>query len=259
MTNLVTFRTENELGIITLSNPPYNLINMEMFDEFEQILNHIDEVRPRAILLTSEGSIFSAGIDVKSVFEGRSSKSALEMLIRFMNILNRFEQLPMPTLAAVQGNALTAGFELILACDMVWAADVTNMGLVEAEIGTTPMGGGVQRLHQRLGHARTCEIIMGAGLYSARRLEEWNVINRVLPIDDLMPKALAFSAKLAKGPTLAHCITKKLCQEVRNHGIDQADKALPTFAAPLFESQDMVNGIKSFLENGPGQAEFVGR
>jgi len=254
-----SFTIDDQLGIFTLTNAPLNLIDMEMMDEIEVFLDNFSQYDIRAILLQAEGDMFSAGVNIEDVFKGRSQSEALAMLKRFNDNLYRFEQLPLPTLAVVHGDCYTAAFEMVLACDMAWAADTANFGLVEAVIGTTPMGGGTHRLVQRVGAARAAEMVMSASFYSATTLEKWHIINRVLPHNELTDKAMRFAKKLSKGPTLAHAATKLLIRETRDNGIRAADKLLPEIAAPLFESEDMKHGIESLMANGPGKAHFKGK
>ncbi len=253
------FTMDGSLGIFTLTDAPLNLIGMEMIDEFEEFLTTYEQYNIRAMILQAEGDMFSAGVNVDDVFKGRSRSEAIKMLERFNLQLHRFENLPFPTLAVVQGDCLTAGLEMALACDMAWVSDTANLGLVEAVIGTTPMGGGTQRIAQRAGAVRAAEIVMGAGFYKAETFEKWNIINRVLPKEVLLDKALRFAKRLANGPTLAHRATKTLILESVNNGIDEADKILPEVAAPLFESEDMKHGIESLTTQGPGKADFQGK
>lgn len=253
------FEVDGTLGILTLTNPPLNLIDMEVIQDIEKILNDIPQLNLRALMFRAEGDMFSAGVQVDDMFRGRSKPEALDMLKRFNRTLYRFERLPLPSLAVVQGDCLTAGLEMVLACDMAWAADSVNFGQVEAVIGTTPMGGGTPRLTQRAGAARAAEIIMGAGFYNAATFEKWNIINRVVPKLELMEKSLKYAKKLSQGPTLAHAATKLMIRETLDNGVAAADKRLPEIASPLFESEDMKNGIEVLMSQGPGKAVFNGR
>lgn len=253
------FEVDEALGIFTLTNPPLNLIDMEIVEDIETLLDDIPQLNLRAILLQAEGDLFSAGIQVDEIFRGRSQEEALGMLKRFNEVLFRFERLPFPTIAAVQGDCLTAGLEMVLACDMAWAADSAIFGQIEAVIGTTPMGGGTPRLTQRVGAARAAEIIMGAGFFNAATFERWNIINRVLPKDQLADKALKFAKKLSQGPTRAHAATKAMIRETIDNGILAADTRLPELASPLFESEDMQNGVETLMTQGPGKAVFTGK
>ena len=109
----------------------------------------------------------------------------------------------------MQGLCLTAGLELSLACDMIWAAESAQFGLVEAVIGLTPLMGGSQRIAERAGPARARELVMSGG-YDAATLERWNVVNRVLPDSELAEKSMRFAQRLAAGPTRAHHATKRI-------------------------------------------------
>ncbi len=257
--NKTHFELDGNLGIFTFNNPPLNFVSLEVMDEVAAFIESIDQYDMRALILKAEGDIFSGGADVEGMFKGRSSADALELLESFNGAIHRFEQLPIPKLAVVQGLCLGGGFELVLTCDMIWAAESANFAAVETLVGTIPLGGGIQRLVQRVGAGRAAEIILSAGFYSSETLEKWQVVNRVLPDDNLQEKALKFGKKLSQGPTLAYGAVTTLIRETVNNGVLAADNILPKIAAPLFESEDMKNGIQSLLEDGPGKAVFDGK
>ena len=80
---------------------------------------------------------------------------------------------------------------------MIWAAESAQFGLVEIVVGVTPFMGGTQRVAERAGPARARELVMSGALYDAATLERWNVVNRVLPDDELEEKAMKFAQRLA--------------------------------------------------------------
>jgi enoyl-CoA hydratase len=212
----------------------------------------------RALLVRAEGEIFTGGADVH-VFDGLSDQQAVEFIGKLLEITHRIEELPFPTLASVHGLCLTAGFELSLACDMIWAAESAQFGLIEAVVGVTPLMGGTQRVAERAGPARARELVMSAGLYDAAALERWNVINRVLPGAELEAKSMRFAERLAAGPTRAHHATKRLVRAFLEHGVRGADERAAEIGAPLFATEDLRGAVRSFLEEGPGKATFRGR
>ena len=112
----------------------------------------------------------------------------------------RLEALPFPTLALVHGLCLTAGLEVALGCDMIWASESAQFGLVEAVVGLTPGAGGTQRMAERAGPARAREFVMTGGLYPASTMEHWNVVNRVVGDDEIHEKGMRFAQRLADGP-----------------------------------------------------------
>jgi enoyl-CoA hydratase/carnithine racemase len=246
---------DGDVGILVLDDPPLNLFGREMVQDLLTALDASDGVR--ALLVRAEGELFTGGADVH-VFEGLSASEAERFVADLMAVAHRIEELPVPTLASVHGLCLTAGLELSLACDMIWAAEDARFGLVEAVVGLTPLMGGTQRMAERAGPARAREFVMGAGLYDAATLERWNVVNRVLPRADLDEKALNFARRLAAGPTQAHAATKRIVRAFLEHGVRGADERTPGIGAPLFETDDLRGAVKSFLADGPGQAKFSG-
>ena len=145
--------------------------------------------------------------------------------MQLISITQSLEDLPIPTLAVAHSLCLTAGFELSLACDMFWAGESARFGLVEQVVGITPGMGGTQRLVERAGPARAREFVMTGALYDAATLERWNVINRVVPDDELLEKAVKFANRLAAGPTLAHAATKRIVRATIDEGVRGSRRA----------------------------------
>jgi enoyl-CoA hydratase/carnithine racemase len=100
---------------------------------------------------------------------------------------------------------------------------------------------------------------MSAGMYDAATLERWNVINRVVPDDELLEKGMKFAHRLGDGPTVAHAATKRIIRAYRAGGVDEADRVTGDQFADLFASEDLQGAVESFLKDGPGKATFKGR
>ncbi|HEX5895212.1 MAG TPA: enoyl-CoA hydratase/isomerase family protein [Thermoleophilaceae bacterium] len=246
---------DGDVAVLVIDSPPLNLFDAEMVSD---ILAGLDQAEgSRALLVRAEGKYFTGGVDVNA-FQGLSQAGAEQLTADLLAITHRIEELPFPTLASVQGLCLTAGLELSLACDMIWAAESAQFGLVEAVIGLTPLMGGTQRIAERAGPARARELVMSGGLYDAARLERWNVVNRVLPDEELAEKSLRFARRLAAGPTRAHHATKRIVRAFLEHGVRGADDSTASIAAPLFETSDLQGAVDTFLADGPGKATFEG-
>ena len=245
-----------ELGVLVIDHEPLNLFDAQMVRD---ILSGLDEAEGcRALLVRAEGQYFTGGVDV-NVFKGLSQEQAARLTTDLLAVTHRLEGLPMPTLASVHGLCLTAGLELVLACDMIWASESARFGLVEAVIGLTPLMGGTQRIAERAGPARARELVMTGGLYDAQTLERWHVINRVLADAELAEKSLRFAQRLASGPTRAHHATKRVVRTFLEDGVRAADDRTAGIGAPLFDTEDLQAAVVSFLEEGPGKARFEGR
>lgn len=249
---------DGPVAVVTIDNGDLNLFSGDMFATIERMAGEIAASGARAMVYTAAGEVFSGGADVHG-FDGRSGAEMTAAFGAFVRAVRAIEALPLPTLAVVRGLCLTAGLEVALGCDLIWASEDARFGLVEAVVGLTPGAGGTQRMAQRAGPGRAREFVMTGGLYEATKLEQWGVVNRVLPAEELHEKAMRFAQRLAAGPTRAHAATKQVVRAYLEGGIDAADAAMPALAAGLFETEDLRQGVRSFLEQGPGKASFEGR
>jgi enoyl-CoA hydratase len=251
---------DGAVASIVLDDPPLNLFTEETFAALVAARDEVAASDARAMVFRAEGKVFTGGVDVGKVFaEVPGSEEGARLAADGIRDLQALESLEIPTLALVHGLCLTAGLEASLGCDMIWAAEGSKFGLVERVVGLTPFGGGVQRMAERAGPARAREFVMTGGLYDAERMLDWGVLNRVLPAEDLLEKGMRFAAELAAGPTVAHGATKRLVRAYLDDGIAGADAATAEIAGPLFDTEDLKNAVRSFLEDGPGNATYEGR
>ena len=252
------YETQGDVGEIVLSNPPLNLFDATLMEELRGAVDEAAAAAPRALILRAEGKVFTAGVDVH-VFEGLDIAAADALTASLLQLAHTLEDMPFPTLAAVHGLCLTAGLELSLACDLLWASEGARFGLVERVVGITPLMGGTQRMAERAGTARAREFVYSGALYDAPTMHAWGVVNRVLGEDELLEDARAFAAELAAGPTQAHAATKAIVRAQADHGTRGADERTASLTSHLFETQDSRNAVQSFLQNGPGKATFTGK
>jgi enoyl-CoA hydratase/carnithine racemase len=258
---VIRLEREEALASIVLHNPPLNLFTDDAFAQLDACVAEVEGSDARALVWRAEGDIFTGGVDV-SAFQ-RIVDAGPEQAGRFatplIDTVRRLEALEIPTLALVHGLCLTAGLEVALGCDMIWASESASFGLVEAVVGLTPGAGGTQRMAERAGPARAREFVMSQGIYDAATLERWNVVSRVLPDDELEEKGMRFAKRLASGPTRAHGATKRIVRAFREGGVEEADRVTPGVFAELFATEDLQNAVRSFLAEGPGKATFEGR
>jgi enoyl-CoA hydratase len=251
-------RDESGLAVLTLDSPPLNLFDGRMFDGLVAAVAEVEAEPPRALLVRAEGRAVSGGVDVAE-FEGVTPERASELWDELIGLVERVERLPLPVVFAAHALTLTAAFELALGCDLILAARSAKFGLVEKVVGLTPSMGGTQRLAERAGSGRARELVMTGELFGAEQLAGWGVVNRVFDDDGFDERARAFAAELAAGPTKAHAMTKHVLRRHREGGIAAADEAIRTEAGQLFATEDLQRAVKTFLEQGPGHAEFQGR
>lgn len=258
----ISVERDGPVASIVLANPPLNLFTDNAFDELMACLDEVEGSDARALVWRAEGDIFTGGVDVNAfqrIVDADSPEAASGMAGPLIEGVQRLEALEIPTLALIHGLCLTAGLEVALGCDLLWAEESSKFGLVEAVVGLTPGAGGTQRMADRAGPARAREFVMTRGLYDAEVLERWGVVNRVVPDGTVHEKGMRFAHQLAGGPTKAHAATKRIVKAVSDGGVAHADEITPEQFAGLFATEDLQNAVKSFLAEGPGKATFEGR
>jgi enoyl-CoA hydratase len=251
-------RDEQGLAVATFDSPPLNLFDRRMFESLQEAVGAVEGDPPRALLFRAEGRAVSGGVDVHE-FEGLTPEQGAQLWGDLIGLVERVEALPLPVVFAAHALTLTAAFELALGCDLLLAARSAQFGLVEKVVGLTPSMGGTQRLAERAGSGRARHFVMSGELFGAEEMERWGVVNLVFDDEGFDERARAYAAELAAGPTKAHAMTKHILRRYREGGIPAADEAVRTDAGQLFATEDLQAAVKSFLEQGPGHAEFQGR
>ena len=251
--------SEDGLAVVSVDSPPLNLFDALLAEGLHEAVAGLEGDRPRAVLFRAEGRVVSGGVDV-SLFAALSGpEEAADTFHGLVDLARRVDRLPCPTVFAAHALCLTWAFELALACDLIVAARSASFGLVEKVIGLTPAMGGTQRLAERAGSGRAKELVMTGRPFAAEELARWNVVNRVLPDEGFDQAARALARELADGPTLAHAATKEVVRDYLEGGVELANERVSDVAGELFASEDLQGAVRSFLEEGPGKAAFVGR
>jgi enoyl-CoA hydratase/carnithine racemase len=253
---VVTIEHDGPVAIVTMVHAPYNLSGPLLYNSLIDAFRKAVDEGSRAILLRSGLRHFCAGADV-SLWDERianEGRAAMDPCV----VLDGFEQLPVPIVAAIHGVCLGGGLEIALACDFIIAAASAKLGSVEVALGLHPVLGGIQRQTQRIGAARAKEMAMLGRRYDAETLERWGLINRVVPDDQLEAAAMTIAQELAHGPTVAHAATKRLVSIAVNEGVAAADHEMFEVQKQIWASQDLRTGLDLFREKGPGFAEFGG-
>ena len=255
----VRLERSGDLAEIVLDSPPLNLFDRELIDALIEAVRDVASNPPRALLIRAEGRAVSGGVNVE-LFHGLSPSGASDLWTELLaKIIEPIEQLPAPTIFAAHALTLTAAFEIALGCDLIVASPAAKFGLVEIVVGLTPSMGGTQRLAERAGSGRARELVMTGEIFSAEQLERWNVVNRIFEADGFEQQARDFATKLAGGPTKANAMTKHVVRRYLESGVPAADEAIRTDAGELFATEDLQSAVETFLERGPGHAEFHNR
>jgi enoyl-CoA hydratase/carnithine racemase len=254
---LVAFQQTEHLGEIVIDRPPQNLFSGDLLTDLRSAVGAARGSDVRTVLVRAEGDDFSAGADVE-VFMGIDEAQAAELEATVVALIGAIEGLRVPTIALIHGQCYAGALEVCLACDLIWAAEDSQIGQIEAVAGGIPYAGGTQRLASRIGAGRAAEMVFTAAILPPETLASWGVINHVSPADSLVKEGRAFARSLANGPTRAHSTTKRVLQAWRSGGVAAADRVTLAEGPAVMLSQDLQNGIASLRRDGPGHATFRG-
>jgi enoyl-CoA hydratase/carnithine racemase len=252
---LVVVSREGDLVTLTMNFAPHNLVGKPLLTAVMDSVAQAHTDGARAIILRSGLRHFSAGAEI-DLFDNQGARLSEVDVVACLDAL---EKVPVPIIASVHGMALGGGLELALACDFIIAADSAKAGMVEVTLGLHPLMGAIQRVASRAGVARAREMALFGRRYDAATLERWNIINRVVPESQLEETTNILAHELAAGPTVAHGATKRLIREYIDESVVKADRAMTDAQRPIFQSDDLVIGLKAFRAAGPGHAIFSGR
>ena len=252
----VARQMDEQVAVLTMQHAPHNFLGTALFRALIDSMGWAVEQKARAVLLRSGLRNFCAGADI-ALFDSVERGVAPDLDVT--ELLRVFDQLPMPIIAAVHGVCVGGGLEVALAADLIVASESAKIGCVEATIGLNPLMGAIQRITQRAGAARAKEMALLARRHDARTLEKWNIINRVVPDEQLADVTRTLAHELANGPTVAHASTKAIVSYAVSHGIQATDDAMAELQTDFWKSNDLKVGLASQQANGSGAARFEGR
>lgn len=251
----VETRVDDGVLVIRLDRPKANAIDVATSQELYAAFARLrDDSELRVGVLTGAGDrFFSAGWDLKAA-EGGEAIDADHGPGGFAG-LTEFFDLDKPVIAAVNGLAVGGGFELVLAADMVVAAEHAEFGLPEVTIGMIPDSGGVLRLPRRMPRAIAKEMLLTGRRMTAQEAHDWGLVNRVTASDEALDGALELARKVARGAPLAVSavqevtrVTEALDVAAGYRRMRQGD--LRCYEAML-RSDDAEEGPRAFVEKRP--------
>ncbi len=243
---------------VTLDRPKVNAIDLATSRKLgEAFVTLRDDPELRVGIITAGGErIFSAGWDLKAV---DSSDLQLEewweaedaSLGGFAGLTEMWN-LNKPVIAAVNGLAIGGGLELVLACDLIVAADHVEFALPELPLGIVPDAGALQRLPRRLPYNVALEMLLLGRRLSAAEAKHHGLANAVVPAGEVMATARAWADQLAESAPLAVQTIKEVLRAIENEKIEGAFRTMRTGDLPIYRkmlgSDDAREGVRAFVE-----------
>jgi enoyl-CoA hydratase/carnithine racemase len=259
MAQFVRLEVSDGVATLRLDRPKMNALDVAMQEEIRDAAAEAsarDDVR--AVVVWGGERVFAAGADVKEMAE----MSYVDMVKRSGALQSAFTavaRIPKPVVAAVNGYALGGGCELALCADLRFAAEDAVLGQPEIQLGIIPGAGGTQRLTRLIGPSRAKDLIFTGRFVKADEALAIGLVDRVHPADRVYDEAVAWAAQFAHAATYAVRAAKESIDSGVEVDLDTGLAIERQQFAALFATDDRRIGMTSFVEKGPGKAEFTGR
>ena len=245
---------------LELVNPPLNLVTGELLEELAAALETLAAAAPgdvRAVVVTGSGErSFSAGSHVGQ-FEAQRGPAGRVRFELEERVLRALAELPMPTIAAIEGNALGGGLEIALCCDLRIASAKAKLGLPEVRLAVTPGSGGTQRLPRIVGPARAKELILTGRVIDADEAARIGLVTEVVPAGQALARSDAIAAEIATRGPIAVREAKALIDGAWDLPIEAGIAAEIEASERVFASDDLLEGVASFFDKR--DPEYTGR
>ena len=238
----------DELALITLDRPEaLNALSFGQLHDLSRMLDSIADSDTRALLVTGAGDrAFSAGADIKELM-GRSLVEQRAGAMLGQSVLAKLDQLPLPSIALINGYAFGGGLELALACTFRLAAPSARLGFPEIKLGLIPGYGGTQRLPRLIGEARATELILTGRTVAADEAERIGLVNHIIE-GDLIAAGQAFAREMTPFSLPVLCLARDAVRRAHDLPLHDGLKIEADLSTLAFQTEDAVEGMTAFIE-----------
>lgn len=252
---MIEIEREEAVAFVYLNRPEaYNAVSYGLIAELCGHLENLDrDPAIRVIVLAGRGKAFCAGADVKEMKEETSSR-LLERDPFFT--WERLRHISKPLIACVHGYALGGGLELALCCDIIVAAEGTQLGQPEILLGIIPGAGGTQRLTRIIGKYKAMELILTGRRLHVLEALALGLVNKVVPPESLINETRALAELIAGHPPLAVKNAKAAIGQAQDLSLEEGLRLERQLFYLLFSTKDQKEGMQAFMDKR--QAQFKG-
>ncbi len=238
------------VAIIRLNSPKtMNALDDVLFAELQDATSDIaadDAIG--AVILTGSGRAFCAGGDLNRFAEGFTPEEGYIYMKAFGPWVKEFAGMPKPTIAAVNGYAVGAGFCIAMQADMIIASCDAKFGMAFAGVGLIPDLGGLYVLPRLVGLQKAKELVFTGRNISAEEAKEIGIVNRVVTSDALEAESFELAKQIADGPRVAHRMAKLLINSSVNMTLDQLLEQEPLVQAQCIQTEDHKHAVHAFFK-----------
>ncbi|WEK52457.1 MAG: enoyl-CoA hydratase/isomerase family protein [Candidatus Kaistia colombiensis] len=251
MAKFVRHDVEDGIAIVTLNNPPLNLVTIALIEELQATLDELrDNDEVGAVIVTASGQkCFCAGSDIKEFPELYQQNNLIERKLRPENeAFSTLAEFPKPTIAAVNGLAFGGGLEIVACCDLIVAEAHATLALPEISLGTFPGSGGTFRVTQRIGIGRAKRMMYFGEPISAVRAYDWGLVDYLVESGESLAEAKQLARVLRERPRNSFAICKRLIADAYRLDNQESVDAVLRYSEEAFHHKNAREGISAFFE-----------
>jgi enoyl-CoA hydratase len=246
---LVKVSRDGDICTVTINRPEVmNPLNRQVFKDLEQVLDEIaaDDSLSVVIVTGAGDKSFVAGADIAEMRDMPPAE-AYALSTRAHRVFDKLENLPMPTIAAVNGFALGGGTEVVLSCDIRIASDRAKFSAPEVSLGITPGFGGTQRLPRAIGSAKALELMLTGRMIDAQEAAAMGLVNRVVPHEELWDEVLKLARAIEANGRNAVRLTKRAVRAGQDIDVQAGCEIEASIWALSFD-EERTKRMTAFLE-----------
>jgi enoyl-CoA hydratase len=248
MSDEVLVERRDQVLVITINRPQArNAVNRAVAESIAAAIDELDADRALTLgVITGAGGSFCSGMDLKAFLTGERPSS------RGRGFAGLTQAPPKkPLIAAVEGYALAGGCEIVLACDLVVAAESAKFGIPEVKRGLVAAAGGLMRLPNRIPPQIAMELALTGDFLDARDAHRHGLVNRLTDTGDALDGALELAARISANGPLAVAVSKQIVFESADWSEAEMWDRQAALIEPVFTSADAKEGAKAFAEKRP--------
>ncbi|MHA6252214.1 enoyl-CoA hydratase [Oceanobacillus sp. CAU 1775] len=249
MTQYVTLEKTDGIAVITIDNPPLNVLSRHVQIPLAEIIEEVkmDDEVICIVLKTAGEKAFVAGADIKEFPSLIGDENMRSKIMVMHELLHNIEQLPKPTIAVLDGLTFGGGGELALAFDIRIAEEHATLGFPEVKLGIFPGGGGTQRLPRLVGKAKAKEMMYTGEPITASEAEKIGLVNSVVPTGEGFNHAMKLASQIANKSIQSLARIKAAVDRGMGKDLTEGIELEATLFEEVFQTKDVREGVDAFI------------
>lgn len=254
-----SIKCEDGVALVTMSRPPVNALGQQLLTELAGVLDEVEKSPEARVMVLVSGEdirtksrkMFCGGADISEFGQAWSTGDAREFIARGQRLLTRIEKFPKVTILALNGSAFGGGTEMTMCFHLRVMAEDAELGQPEVKLAIIPGYGGTQRLPRLMGQTPALYYMLTGDNIPAQEALRHGLVNFVVPLDQVLPKAMEIAKRLAQGAPVAQRLIVEAVNEGLGRPVDDGLLVELDKMTAVTKTEDAVEGAMAFMQKRP--------